>query len=103
MIEGVSRRTLAGSSGTYNVRATELAIDRGRIKSINATVVFLDDTQHCFKIDVSEMLIYLFIIFIKLVFNEIKYLETCQRPRIIRSSISTFRINRKRIFWFTIY
>lgn len=53
MIEGVSRRTLAGSSGTYNVRATELAVDRGRLKSINATVVFLDDTQHCFKLDVS--------------------------------------------------
>ncbi|XP_060858579.1 tyrosine-protein phosphatase non-receptor type 4 [Metopolophium dirhodum] len=51
MIEGVSRRTLAGSSGTYNVRATELAVDRGRLKSINATVVFLDDTQHCFKLD----------------------------------------------------
>lgn len=54
MIEGVSRRTLAGSSGTYNVRATELAIDRGRLKSINATVVFLDDTQHCFKLDVCK-------------------------------------------------
>ncbi|XP_050438870.1 tyrosine-protein phosphatase non-receptor type 4 [Adelges cooleyi] len=51
MIEGVSRRTLAGSSGTYNVRATELAVDRGRLKSINAVVVFLDDTQHCFKLD----------------------------------------------------
>lgn len=54
MIESVSRRTLAGSSGTYNVRATELAIDRGRIKSINVTVVFLDDTQHCFKLEVSK-------------------------------------------------
>lgn len=52
MIESVSRRTLAGSSGTYNVRATELAIDRGRLKSINVTVVFLDDTQHCFKLEV---------------------------------------------------
>jgi tyrosine-protein phosphatase non-receptor type 4 len=59
MIEGVSRRTLAGSSGTYNVRATELAVDRGRLKSINATVIFLDDTQHCFKLDVSEIFIYL--------------------------------------------
>lgn len=57
MIEGVSRRTLAGSSGTYNVRATELAVDRGRLKSINATVVFLDDTQHCFKLDVSKLFI----------------------------------------------
>lgn len=55
MIEGVSRRTLAGSSGTYNVRATELAVDRGRLKSINATVVFLDDTEHCFKLDVSKV------------------------------------------------
>lgn len=55
MVEGVSRRTLAGSSRTYNVRATELAVDRGRLKSINANVVFLDDTQHCFKLDVSEV------------------------------------------------
>lgn len=54
MKESISRRTLAGSSGTYNVRATELAVDRGRLKSINATVVFLDNTQHCFKIDVIK-------------------------------------------------
>lgn len=52
MVEGVCRRTLAGSSGTYNIRATELAVDLGRLKSINATVVFLDDTQHCFKLEV---------------------------------------------------
>lgn len=57
MIEGVSRRTIAGTSGTYNVRASELAVDRGRLKSINATVVFLDDTQHCFKLDVSLVFI----------------------------------------------
>jgi len=85
MIEGVSRRTLAGSSGTYNVRATELAVDRGRLKSINATVVFLDDTQHCFKLDVSKLFSrhFLFEILVLVIFNyvfiyiiKIKYLET---------------------------
>jgi len=84
MIEGVSRRTLAGSSGTYNVRATELAVDRGRLKSINATVVFLDDTQHCFKLDVSKLFSrhFLFEMHILVIFNyvfiyiKIKYLET---------------------------
>jgi hypothetical protein len=51
MIESVSRRAFSGSSGTYNVRASELARDR-RLKTLSATVVFLDDTQHCFQIEV---------------------------------------------------
>ncbi|XP_049863028.1 tyrosine-protein phosphatase non-receptor type 4 isoform X2 [Schistocerca gregaria] len=50
MIESVSRRAFSGSSGTYNVRASELARDR-RLKTLSATVVFLDDTQHCFQIE----------------------------------------------------
>ncbi|XP_075237521.1 protein tyrosine phosphatase Meg isoform X2 [Lycorma delicatula] len=49
MIESVSRRALGGSSGTYNVRASELA--RNRLKTLSATVVFLDDTQHCFQLE----------------------------------------------------
>jgi len=62
MKDTVSRRTLAVSSGTYNVRATELAVDSGHLKSVDATVVFLDDTQHCFKIDVrKKVLKFLFI------------------------------------------
>ncbi|XP_065205473.1 tyrosine-protein phosphatase non-receptor type 4 [Planococcus citri] len=51
MLESVSRRTFGGSSGTYNVRASELARDRGRLKTLNVTVVFLDDTQHSFQLD----------------------------------------------------
>jgi hypothetical protein len=51
MIESVSRRAFSGSSGTYNVRASELARDR-RLKTLSATVVFLDDTEHCFQIEV---------------------------------------------------
>ncbi|XP_066998363.2 tyrosine-protein phosphatase non-receptor type 4 [Anabrus simplex] len=50
MIESVSRRAFSGSSGTYNVRASELARDR-RLKTLSVTVVFLDDTQHCFQIE----------------------------------------------------
>lgn len=50
----VSRRTLAVSSSSYNVHANELAVDRSRLKSVDVTVMFLDDTQHCFKIDVSK-------------------------------------------------
>ncbi|XP_071446930.1 tyrosine-protein phosphatase non-receptor type 4 isoform X1 [Hetaerina americana] len=51
MIESVSRRAFTGSSGTYNVRASEVARDK-RIKStIGATVVFLDDSQQCFELE----------------------------------------------------
>ncbi|KAJ1526841.1 hypothetical protein ONE63_008405 [Megalurothrips usitatus] len=50
MIESVSRRAFSGSSGTYNVRASELARDR-RLKTLTATVVFLDDSQHCFQLE----------------------------------------------------
>jgi len=46
----VSRRALSGSSGTYNVRASELARER-RHKTLSATVVFLDETQHCFQLE----------------------------------------------------
>lgn len=53
MIESVSRRALGGSSGTYNVRASELA--RDRLKTLSATVVFLDDTQHCFQLEVNHI------------------------------------------------
>nr|CAD7588957.1 unnamed protein product [Timema genevievae] len=50
MFESVPRRAFSGSSGTYNVRASELARDR-RLKTLNATVCFLDDTQHSFQIE----------------------------------------------------
>lgn len=51
MIESVSRRALSGSSGSYHVRGAELARNR-RLKSLSATVTFLDDTQHTFQLDV---------------------------------------------------
>lgn len=50
MIDSVSRRAFSGSSGTYNVRASELARDR-RLKTLSVTVVFLDDTQHIFQVE----------------------------------------------------
>ncbi|KAI5646606.1 protein-tyrosine phosphatase domain-containing protein [Phthorimaea operculella] len=50
MIESVSRRAFSSSSGTYNVRASELARDR-KLNIINVTVQFLDDTQHMFQIE----------------------------------------------------
>ena len=52
MIESVSRRAFSSSSGTYNVRASELARER-KLNIFNVTVVFLDDTQHSFQIEVS--------------------------------------------------
>lgn len=51
MIESVSRRAFSSSSGTYNVRASELARER-KLNIINVSVVFLDDTQHSFQIEV---------------------------------------------------
>lgn len=60
MIESVSRRALSGSSGSYHVRGAELARNR-RLKSLSATVTFLDDTQHTFQLDVSLYNIFYFI------------------------------------------
>lgn len=57
MIESVSRRAFGSSRGTYNVRASELAHDnRKRLKTISCSVVFLDDTQHTFQVEVSRLL-----------------------------------------------
>ncbi|XP_061383655.1 tyrosine-protein phosphatase non-receptor type 4 isoform X1 [Danaus plexippus] len=50
MIESVSRRAFSSSSGTYNVRASELARER-KLNIFNVTVVFLDDTQQLFQIE----------------------------------------------------
>lgn len=50
MIDSVSRRAFSGSSGTYNVRASELARDR-RLKTLSAVVLFLDDSTHTFHIE----------------------------------------------------
>ncbi|CAB3236635.1 unnamed protein product [Arctia plantaginis] len=50
MIESVSRRAFSSSSGTYNVRASELARER-KLNIINVTVQFLDETQQSFQIE----------------------------------------------------
>lgn len=52
MIESVSRRAFSSTSGTYNVRASELARER-KLNIFSVTVQFLDDTQHVFQIEVS--------------------------------------------------
>lgn len=54
MIESVSRRAFITSSGSYNVRASEQAKER-RHKTLSAVVLFLDDSQHSFQIDVSDL------------------------------------------------
>ncbi|KAF9805342.1 hypothetical protein SFRURICE_007585, partial [Spodoptera frugiperda] len=46
----VSRRAFSSSSGTYNVRASELARER-KLNIFNVTVQFLDDTQQSFQIE----------------------------------------------------
>ncbi|KAJ8923374.1 hypothetical protein NQ315_001932 [Exocentrus adspersus] len=52
MIESVSKRAFSGSSGTYNVQALELAAARERkLKGLNVTVRFLDDTEHVFHVE----------------------------------------------------
>lgn len=51
MIESVSKRAFSGSSGTYHVHALELAAARVRkLKGLNVTVQFLDDTEHSFLV-----------------------------------------------------
>ena len=44
---------LGASSGTYNVRASELARNKPVTKSIRCVVRFLDDSEAIFEIDVS--------------------------------------------------
>jgi len=51
MIDSVSRRAFLTSSGSYNVRASELAKERLK-KVLPAVVHFLDDTQHTFYVEV---------------------------------------------------
>ncbi|XP_054706280.1 LOW QUALITY PROTEIN: tyrosine-protein phosphatase non-receptor type 4-like [Uloborus diversus] len=46
----MSRRAFVGSSGTYNVRASELAREK-RVKTIRCTVFFLDHSQQTFELD----------------------------------------------------
>ncbi|XP_040063544.2 tyrosine-protein phosphatase non-receptor type 4 isoform X1 [Ixodes scapularis] len=47
----MSRRALGSSSGTYHVRASELARDVKSVKSLRCIVFFLDDTQHTFDLE----------------------------------------------------
>lgn len=68
MIESVSRRAFITSSGSYNVRASEQAKER-RHKTLSAVVLFLDDSQHTFQIDVSDM---------KLLLQTILYLKSAE-------------------------
>lgn len=52
MIESWSRRAFSGSSGTYHVRASELAAQRDRkLKALSATVIFLDETEEIFQLE----------------------------------------------------
>ena len=44
---------LGASSGTYNVRDSELARNKPVTKSIRCVVRFLDDSEAIFEIDVS--------------------------------------------------
>ncbi|XP_076057001.1 tyrosine-protein phosphatase non-receptor type 4-like isoform X2 [Oratosquilla oratoria] len=50
MLEGMSRRAFGSSSGTYNVRASELARQKA-LKTLRVQVVFLDDSTQVFEIE----------------------------------------------------
>ena len=52
MVEGVSRRGIGGASGTYNVRASELARHKA-LRTIRVQVTFLDDSTQVFEIEVT--------------------------------------------------
>ncbi|GBN09644.1 hypothetical protein AVEN_101984-1 [Araneus ventricosus] len=46
----MSWRVLVGSSGTYNMHASELALEK-HVKTIRCIVCFLDDFQQTFEMD----------------------------------------------------
>ncbi|XP_042217497.1 tyrosine-protein phosphatase non-receptor type 4-like isoform X3 [Homarus americanus] len=50
MLEGVSRRAFGASSGTYNVRASELARHKA-LKTLRVQVALLDDSTQVFEIE----------------------------------------------------
>lgn len=59
MIERVSKRAFSGSSGTYHVRASELAVIRDRrLKVFNFTVAFLDGSTNAFTVEVCTYIFY---------------------------------------------
>jgi tyrosine-protein phosphatase non-receptor type 4 len=51
----LDRIRIGGFSGTYRIRNAELARDRKQ-RTINVSVLFLDDTQHVFQIEVHLFL-----------------------------------------------
>ncbi|MPC67739.1 hypothetical protein E2C01_061923 [Portunus trituberculatus] len=51
MLEGVSRRPFGCSSGSYNVRASELARHRA-LRTLRVQVILLDDSTQVFEIEV---------------------------------------------------
>lgn len=115
----MSRRVFVGSSGTYNVRASELAREK-RVKAIRCTVFFLDDSQQTFELDVSyvyylKCLNSLHILYLYDLYNEylayLAYLPNIQFRPNIKSTIrpwpnTTIRnvfIYTVKVFILTIY
>ncbi|CAL4090418.1 unnamed protein product [Meganyctiphanes norvegica] len=70
MLEGVSHRSFGGSSGTYNVRASELARHKA-LTTLRLKVVFLDDTSQVFELEKSALGSSL----LELVFSHLELLE----------------------------
>lgn len=105
MIESVSRRAFSGSSGTYNVRASELARDK-KLKTLAATVVFLDDSQHCFQLEVKQCemfdmkILNLFSFYSTQIFYST---EACQRPGFVGPGVPTPGTHRERLLRATVF
>ena len=49
----LERLRLGGFSGTYRIRSAELAREKKQ-RTINVTVLFLDDSTHTFQIQVIQ-------------------------------------------------
>ena len=73
---------LRASSGTYNVRASELARDKPIMKTVKCIVHFLDDSEAAFEIDVS----------ITPLCSEVLFMSLCVLMVLCLSSVC-FRLN----------
>lgn len=49
----LERVRFGGFSGTYRIRSAELARDR-KVRTLNVSVLFLDDTSKTFQIEVGN-------------------------------------------------
>lgn len=92
------RVRFGGFSGSYRITNAELARDR-KTKTINVSVLFLDDSSKTFQIEVIRRILLAWFASYLIFFS---LLEKGQRLRTVRTCFPTLGTIRKRLFWTSI-